>query len=87
MNTKICPFLESTNTDLLLDLIQKDNSGITFLPEYVVQKALENQTIKKIDVPDLEMVIWRQIFYHKDKWVSKEMKAFFEIAQNGISTP
>lgn len=87
MNTKICPFLESTNTDLLLDLIQKDNSGITFLPEYVVQKALENQTIKKIDVPDLEMVIWRQIFYHKDKWVSREMKAFFEIAQNGISTP
>lgn len=80
MHLEISPFLESTNTDLLLDMIKR-NAGITFLPVYVIQDALKSQTISLLDVPSLNIHIWRQIFYHKDKWVSREMKAFFDMVQ------
>lgn len=81
MKLTISPFLESTNTDLLLKMIQKD-AGISFLPEYVIKQALESESITVLQVPSLKIRIWRQLFYHKDKWVSREMNAFFELIQN-----
>lgn len=81
MKLTISPFLESTNTDLLLKMIQKD-AGISFLPEYVIKQALESESITVLQVPSLKTRIWRQLFYHKDKWVSREMNAFFELIQN-----
>lgn len=86
INLDIDPYLECTNTDLLLDMIQKDSTGITFLPEYVARRALENNRIIELPVSSFHIQIWRQIFYHKDKWVSREMKAFFDIAQNACAS-
>lgn len=75
---KIQPLFQSNNTDLLLHMV-RSQLGITFLPEYTIQKDQEAGIIQKILVPDLQISVWQQIIHHKDKWINREMQAFFNI--------
>lgn len=74
-NIEIRPLFQSNNTDLLLHMV-RENLGITFLPEYTIQKDREMGTLYKILVPDLQIHVWQQVIHHKDKWITREMKAF-----------
>ena len=78
----IRPFFETGNTEILIRLI-KENKGISFLPKFAVQEDLNNGSLKEIKVGDFEMTMYRQIFYHKDKWVTDEMKAFIDLTKEG----
>lgn len=77
-NMEIQPLFQSNNTDLLLHMV-RENLGITFLPDYTIQKDREAGTLKEILVPDLQIHVWQQVIHHKDKWITREMKAFFEL--------
>lgn len=74
------PFLECTNTDLILSMVRR-NEGITFLPEYVIKKDLIGRKILPVFVKDFQQYIRIQVFYHKNKWVSREMHTFIELIQ------
>lgn len=66
------------DTDLLLELLKLDQY-ISFLPKYILEDALKNKTITQIDLPDYQIDVYRQLLCHKDKWLSHEMKAFFQL--------
>lgn len=73
------PFAEMGNTEVLIRLL-KNSDSVSFLPLYTVREEIERGTLFAVPVEDFEMRIWRQMLYHKDKWVTREMKAFFELA-------
>ena len=77
-NLEIKPFIQSKNTDLLLELLKLDQY-ISFLPKYILEDALKNKTITQINLPDYKIDVYRQLLCHKDKWISHEMKAFFQL--------
>lgn len=76
---EIRPFIESGSTDFIIRLLQT-NQGLSFLPRFTVQSQIDAGTLAPVAVRDFHMRIWRQIVYHKDKWVTREMKAFLELA-------
>lgn len=77
---KISPYLESGSTDFILRLLHSVD-GITFLPKFVVEPEISSGRLAPVTPSDFHMRIWRQIVYHKDKWVTREMKAFFELVK------
>ena len=63
-------FFEIGNTEFIIQLL-KTGAGISFLPEFTVREDLAKGTLSQIQVPGFTPDIWKQIVYHKDKWVSR----------------
>lgn len=76
----VTPFLESGNTEFIINLL-RDNLGVSFLPEFTVHRDIIEQRLTPLDVADFHMRIWRQVVYHKDKWVTREMEAFLKLVK------
>lgn len=76
----IHPFLEIGNTDFIISHVES-GLGLSFLPEYTARAGIEAGTIAALPVRGFHMHSCRQILYHKDKWVTREMSAFLELAQ------
>ena len=74
---EIKPVLEIGSADLICKLI-KDNMGISFLPDYVTKSAVENGDIVRLNVADFNVELWKQLLYHRDKWVSQQMQAVID---------
>ncbi len=70
----IKPVLETGNTDLICEII-KQGVGIGLLPDYVTKERVKKGELRYIEVEDIEIEVWKQLLYHKNKWVSKEMEA------------
>lgn len=79
-NQKIDPFLEIGNTEFIINLL-KNNTGLSFLPEFSVRNEVTAGHLSILPIKDFHMRIWRQILYHKDKWITREMNAFIELAK------
>ena len=75
------PFLETVNTEFIINQL-RHNLGVSFLPGFIVKKDLDEGRLSRLDVRDFHLQVCRQIVYHKDKWVTREMKAFLELAQD-----
>ncbi len=76
---EIRPFLEIGNTEFIINQL-RHNLGISLLPEFTIQKDLEQGILTALQVKDFQLKVWRQILYHRDKWVSREMSSFLELA-------
>ena len=61
------------NTDRVLEMIEL-GGGVSYLPDYVTRKSYEEGKIVYLDVEDLGVSVWRQLMYHKKKWISPAMK-------------
>ena len=72
MSLAIEPLLEIGNTDLICNLIEQD-MGFSFLPDYVTEQAVSEGKMVRLNFDDFEIDIWKQLLYHKDKWVSPQM--------------
>lgn len=75
--------LEVSNTDVILSLLCS-GEGVSFMPEFAFQKQLADGGVKILDVEDFRLSMQLQIFYHKNKWVSREMTEFIRIAKELI---
>ena len=75
---KFEPLLETGSTTLVMDLIEK-NEAVGFLPHYITEARIERGSIKKLDVKDTNVVLYDQVFRHKNKWLTPQMRAFLEI--------
>lgn len=75
------PFLETGNTEFIINQL-RHNLGVSFLPGFIVKKDLDEGRLSRLDVRDFHLQVCRQIVYHKDKWVTREMKAFLKLAQD-----
>lgn len=76
-NLEIMPILESGSTDLLCRLAEQ-GMGVAYLPDYVTEKSVREGRLCRLDVPEIQVEIWKQMFYHRDKWVSPQMKKVME---------
>ena len=74
---EIIPLLEIGRTDIIIKTLEK-GFGISYLPDFVTEQKIKEGTLVYIDVIDVEMDIWKQLIYHKNKWISKELKALIE---------
>lgn len=75
---EIHPVLETGRTDLICSCVEK-GLGISFLPDYITQKAFERGTLVRRDVQGFAPGLWKQLLYHRDKWVSPAMQAVISL--------
>ena len=78
---RIEPFLEIGNTEFIIRQL-KNNAGLSFLPEFSIKDEVTAGRLSILPVKDFHMRIWRQIVFHKDKWMTREMSAFLELAKS-----
>jgi len=76
-NLEVTPILESGSTDLLCRLAEQ-GMGIAYLPDYVTEQGVREGRLRYLNVKDIHVEIWKQLFYHRDKWVSPQMKIVME---------
>lgn len=79
INRSVKPFLEIGSTEFIIHMLLK-NTGISFLPKFTVQRELQQKQLTALNIRSFQMQTWRQIFYHKDKWVTREMQEFLRLA-------
>lgn len=73
----ITPVLEIGRTDIITSLLAKSNM-ISYLPDFVTKPMIESGKLCYLDVRDMNIDIWKQLIYHKNKWISKSLKTFIE---------
>jgi len=81
----IAPILEIGRTDMITSLIAQGNM-LSFLPDFVTKDLVESGHLCYLDIYDMDIEIWKQIIYHKNKWTLKSLKAFIAyIKENEFS--
>ncbi len=73
-NIEILPILELGRADLISELVE-NGVGLSFLPDYVTEEAVKRGSIVRLKVDGLEIDLWKQLLYHRDKWMSPQMQA------------
>ena len=76
------PYLELGSAAQLCQLVER-GMGLSFLPEYIVRPALAAGSLARLNVPECQLQMHRQLFYHRDKWLTPQMKLFIELVQKG----
>lgn len=74
---EIVPVLEIGRTDIITSILAKSDM-ISFLPDFVTCDPVASGELCYLDVCDVEIDIWKQLIYHKNKWVSKSLKTVIE---------
>lgn len=77
---RIDPILEIGNTETIIKLLKR-GMGVSFLPEFTVQKELQSGQLVRIDTNLPKVQMYSQLFYHKNKWITPQMKCFVELVK------
>ncbi len=82
---EITPILEIGRTDMITSLITQGDM-ISFLPDFVTKEMVDSGKLCYLDVCDMNTEIWKQLIYHKNKWMSKALKTLINyIIENDFS--
>ena len=73
----ITPILEIGRTDIITRLVAESNM-ISFLPDFVTKDYVDAGKLCYLDVCDVSIDIWKQLIYHKNKWMSKSLRMLIE---------
>lgn len=82
-NLALHPYLELGSAALLCEMVEQ-GMGLSFLPEYIVRSSLASGRTARLNVPDCSISMHRQLFYHRDKWLTPQMKGFIELVLQGV---
>lgn len=74
---EITPVLEIGRTDIITSIVAESDM-ISYLPDFVTKDLVESKKLCYLDVCDMNVEIWKQLIYHKNKWMSKSLKAFID---------
>ena len=74
---EIQPVLETGRADLICALAE-ENAGIGFLPDYVTADSVRKGKLVQLHVQDFRVVVWKQLLYRREKWVSLPMQAMID---------
>ena len=69
------PVLEIGRTDIITSILAQSDM-ISYLPDFVTTPLIASGQLCYLDVCDVNIEIWKQLIYHKNKWISKSLKAF-----------
>ena len=75
----LSPVLEISDTAFIIRMLEK-NHGLSFLPYLAVERDIRKGRIALLHVEDVEISMYRQIFYHKNKFKTREMEEFIRLA-------
>ena len=70
---ELTPVLEIGRTDMITAILTKSNM-ISFLPDFATKYLVEAGELCYLDICDVNIEIWKQLIYHKNKWLSKSLK-------------
>ena len=73
----ISPVLEIGRTDIITSLLVGSDM-ISYLPDFVTEDLVKSGELCYLDVVDMNIDVWKQLIYHRNKWMSKSLKAFIE---------
>lgn len=74
---EITPVLEIGRTDIITTTVAQSNM-ISYLPDFVSKPLVEEGALCYLDVCDMNLDIWKQLIYHKNKWLSKSLKTVID---------
>lgn len=74
---EIKPILEIGRTDMITSLIAQGDM-LSFLPDFVTKDMIESGNLCYLDICDMDIDIWKQLIYHKNKWMSKSLKMMID---------
>ena len=77
----ILPVLEIGRTDVITNVVAQSNM-ITFLPDFVTKKLVDEGKLCYLDVCDMQLEIWKQLIHHKNKWLTRSLKTVIEYIKN-----
>lgn len=75
----ISPVLEISDTAFIIRMLEL-NQGLSFLPYFAVEQDICKHRITTLDIKDIHISMYRQIFYHKNKFRTREMEEFIRLA-------
>ena len=75
MSLDIQPVLEISRTDIITKILENGNT-VSFLPEFITRRKVEEGSLVYLNVPDMNIDIWQQLIYHRNKWISQALDAF-----------
>lgn len=78
MGLAIEPFLEIGNTDVIAGLLP-GSRRVAFLPEFVIHDMAAQGRLAVLDVRDVSVELYRQLIYHKGKWITPAMQAMIDL--------
>ena len=73
----IIPVLEIGRTDIITSVLAQSEM-ISFLPDFVTKPLVDSGALCYLDICDMHIEIWKQLIYHKNKWMSKSLKTTIE---------
>lgn len=74
---EIEPVLEIGRTDIITTLLAQSDM-ISYLPDFVTKPLVDAGKLRYLDVSDMKLDIWKQLIYHKNKWMSKTLRTVIE---------
>lgn len=74
---EVSPVLETGNTELICRLVEQ-GAGCAFLPDYATEERVQAGRLVRLRVSDFEIEVWKQLFRHRDKWISPQMEAVMD---------
>lgn len=74
MGIEITPILEIGRTDIITQMLQR-GAGISFLPDFVTRDGVKSGKLAYLNVTDLKVDIWKQLIYHRNKWIPRSLEA------------
>lgn len=77
-SVEVRPVLETGHADLLCSLVER-GLGCSFLPDYVTDDAADRGTVRRMNMDGFAPDLWKQILYHREKWVSQSLQAVLGI--------
>lgn len=77
LSVEIIPILEVGNAHLICDLVQQ-GLGVSFLPDFVTEKARKEGKLAYLNVPDVSVSIWKQLLHHRGKWISPQLASVLQ---------
>ena len=73
----ITPVLEIGRTDMITSVLTQSDM-ISFLPDFVTKPLVDAGALCYLDVADVHVEIWKQLIYHKNKWLSGSLKTVID---------
>lgn len=77
LSLEVHPILEISRPDLITHVLE-NSDAIGFLPDFVSEKKVKEGKLVYLDVSDFKVDIWKQLIFHKNKWLSSAMIEFIE---------
>lgn len=74
---EIIPVLEIGNPHLICSMVQK-GIGVSFLPDFVTAQARDEGKLVYLNIPEIQVTIWKQLLHHRDKWISPQIDAMLK---------